>query len=112
VNPEERLRQAIELHSQVLHSETQAISARDLSTIEDILGKKDESLEVLLSAKEDLGQEYQSASDLVQLFEQVVEHQQKNTENFRKLHVQESESAEFGKSTDTFSDRVSRAYRK
>ena len=112
MNPEERLRQAIELHSQVLHSETQAISARDLSTIEDILGKKDESLEVLLSAKEDLGQEYQSASDLVQLFEQVVEHQQKNTENFRKLHIQESENSESGKPTDTFSDRVSKAYRK
>jgi hypothetical protein len=50
VNPEEKLRHAIELHSQVLHSETQAISARDLSTIEDILAKKDESLGILLSA--------------------------------------------------------------
>ena len=112
MSPEERLRQAIELHSQVLHSETQAISARDLSTIEDILEKKDESLEILLSAKEDLGQNYESASDLVQLFEQVVEHQQKNTENFRKLHIQESESSESGKTSGTFSDRVSRAYRK
>jgi len=112
VNPEEKLRQAIELHSQVLHSETQAISARDLSTIEGILAKKDESLEILLSAKEDLGQNYESASDLVQLFEQVVEHQQKNTENFRKLHIQESKGPESGKSTDSFSDRVSRAYRK
>ena len=112
MNPEEKLRQAIELHSQVLHSETQAISARDLSTIEDILAKKDESLEILLSAKEDLGQNYESASDLVQLFEQVVEHQQKNTENFRKLHIQESESSESSKSSGTFSDRVYRAYRK
>jgi hypothetical protein len=111
VNPEERLRQAIELHSQVLHSETQAISARDLSTIEDILRKKDESLEVLLSAKEDLGQKYQSNSDLAQLFEQVFEHQQKNTENFRKLHIQESESPESGKTSGTLSDRVTRAYR-
>jgi len=112
VNPEEKLRRAIELHSQVLHSESQAISARDLSTIEDILSKKDESLEILLSAKEDLGQEYEASSDLMQLFEQVVEHQQKNTENFRKLHIQESENSESGKPTDTFSDRVSRAYRK
>jgi hypothetical protein len=48
----------------------------------------------------------------MQLFEQVVEHQQKNTESFRRLHIQESESPESGKSTDTFSDRVSRAYRK
>jgi len=112
VNPEEKLRQAIELHSQVLHSETQAISARDLSTIEEVLAKKDESLEILLSAKENLGQNYDSASDLVQLFEQVVEHQQKNTESFRKLHIQESESSESGKPSGTFSDRVSRAYRK
>ncbi len=112
MNPEEKLRHAIELHSQVLHSETQAISARDLSTIEDILVKKDESLGILLSAKEELGQDYDSSGDLVKLFEQVVEHQQKNTENFRKLHIQESESPESGKSTDTFSDRVTRAYRK
>jgi hypothetical protein len=112
VNPEEKLRQAIELYSQVLHSETQAISARDLTTVEEILAKKDESLEILLSAKEDLGQGYGSSSDLVQLFEEVVEHQQKNTENFRKLHIQESESPEPGKPLDTFSDRVSRAYRK
>ena len=112
MNPEEKLRQSIELHSQVLHSESQAISARDLSTIEDILTKKDESLEILLSAKEDLGEAYETSTDLMQLFEQVVEHQQKNTENFRKLHIQESESSESGKSSDTFSDRVSRAYRK
>ena len=112
MNLEEKLRHAIELHSQVLHSETQAISARDLSTIEDILAKKDESLEILLSAKEDLGQNYETSSDLMQLFEQVVEHQQKNTESFRRLHIQESESPESAKSTDNFSDRVSRAYRK
>jgi uncharacterized protein YoxC len=112
VNPEGNLRRAIELHSQILHSETQAISARDLTTIEDILVKKDESLEILLSAKEDLGQDFESFSDLVQLFEQVVKHQQKNTENFRKLHIQQSEYPESGKPTDTFSDRVSRAYRK
>ena len=111
MNPEEKLRHAIELHSQVLHSETQAVSARDLSTIEEILAKKDESLKILLSAKEDLGQNYESSSDLVQLFEEVVEHQQKNTENFRKLHIQESQSSESGKPLDTFSDRVSRAYR-
>ena len=112
MNLEEKLRHAIELHSQVLHSETQAISARDLSTIEDILAKKDESLEILLSAKEDLGQNYETSSDLMQLFEQVVERQQKNTESFRRLHIQESESPESAKSTDNFSDRVSRAYRK
>jgi hypothetical protein len=112
VNPEEKLRHAIELHSQVLHSEAQAISARDLSIIEDILAKKDESLEILLSAKEDLGQDYETSSDLMKLFEQVVDYQRKNTENFRKLHIQESENPESGKPTDTFSDRVSRAYRK
>jgi hypothetical protein len=112
VNPEEKLRHAIELHSQILHSETQAISARDLSTIEDILAKKDESLKILLSAKENLGQDYETCSDIMQLFEQVVEHQQKNTENFRKLHIQEPESSESGKATDTLYDRVSRAYRK
>lgn len=112
MNPEENLRHAIELHSQVLHSETQAISARDLSTIEDILAKKDESLEILLSAKEDLGQDYESSSDLAKLFEQVVEHQQKNTESFRKLHIQEPESSESCKPLDPFTDRVSRAYRK
>ena len=111
MNPVEKLTHAIELHSKVLHSETQAISARDLSTIEDILAKKDESLEILLSAKEDVGQDYEESSDLMQLFEEVVEHQEKNTENFRKLHIQESESPESGKTSGTLSDRVTRAYR-
>ena len=109
---EEELRKTIELHSQVLHSEAQAISARDLSTIDDILAQKDESLGMLLSAKESFGQHLDSSPDLQLLLEEVIEHQRKNTEDFRKLHVQGKESTGSSKSVHTFSDKVSRAYRK
>lgn len=112
MNPQQALRRAIELHSQILHSESQAISARDLSTIEEILTKKDESLEFLLSAKEAFGAHIDSDPDLKILLKEVIEHQQKNADSFRKLHIQESNKNSPDKANDCFSDRVSKAYRR
>ena len=47
---------ALETHENLLHAETQAIAAKHLDTIESIL-KKDESLRLLLEAKDLLGED-------------------------------------------------------
>ena len=44
----------LEVHENLLHAETQAIAAKHLDTIEEILEKKDTSLTALLSARENL----------------------------------------------------------
>ena len=44
----------LEVHENLLHAETQAIAAKHLDTIEEILEKKETSLSTLLSARENL----------------------------------------------------------
>jgi len=108
----ENLKKALELHSQVLHAESQAISAKDLSTVEEILQRKDESLEFLVTAKDFFEQNSSTNSDLEKLIQDVLSHQEKNTENFRKLHIQEENSSNKNRLSNSLSDRVSRAYRR
>lgn len=105
------LKKALVLHSQVLHAESQAISAKDLTTVEEILQRKDESLEFLISAKESFEQNSNTNSDLEKLIQDVLSHQEKNTENFRKLHIQEKNSSNHNRLSNSLSDRVNRAYR-
>ena len=47
----EKLLEALDLHHNILHAEQQAIAARDLNSVEDILARKDKSLDLLLLAK-------------------------------------------------------------
>ena len=108
----DNLKKALELHSQVLHAESQAISAKDLTTVEEILQRKDESLEFLISAKELFDQNSNTDSYLEKLIEDVLSHQEKNTENFRKLHKQEKNSSHKNRLSNSLSDRVNRAYQR
>lgn len=67
----------LETHQNLLHAETQAIAAKHLDTIESILAKKEESLALLLEARDNIGFDPRSNSEANELIDQVIELQKK-----------------------------------
>ena len=84
------LKDALELHQNLLHAEQQAISSRDLNIVEDILKQKDESLQVLINAKQATVENY--PPEIQSRISYILDQQKKNTLNFRKLHIQENQT--------------------
>jgi len=81
---------ALETHENLLHAETQAIAAQHIETIESILEQKDESLQALLDAKTEIGQDPRDNKEADALIDRVIELQKRNSDSFRKLHKQQS----------------------
>ena len=77
--------EALETFENLLHAETQAIAAKHLNTIEQIIARKDESLQVLLQAKDKVSVDPRSISEADALVDQVLDLQEKNVESFRRL---------------------------
>ena len=77
--------EALETFENLLHAETQAIAAKHLDTIEEIIERKDENLRALLEAKERIGMDPRSVSEADILVDQVLDLQEKNVESFRRL---------------------------
>jgi hypothetical protein len=77
--------EALETFENLLHAETQAIAAKHLDTIEQIIARKDESLQVLLEAKDKVGTDPRNISKADELVDQVLDLQEKNVESFRRL---------------------------
>ena len=77
--------EALETFENLLHAETQAIAAKHLDTIEEIIERKDENLRALLDAKERIGVNPRSVFEADALVDQVLDLQEKNVESFRKL---------------------------
>lgn len=77
--------EALETFENLLHAETQAIAAKHLDTIEDIIERKDESLRALLHAKERIGMNPRSVSEADELVDQVLDLQERNVGSFRRL---------------------------
>ena len=77
--------EALETFENLLHAETQAIAAKHLDTIEEIIERKDENLKALLAAKELIGINPRSVTKADKLVDQVLELQEKNVESFRRL---------------------------
>jgi len=77
--------EALETFENLLHAETQAIAAKHLETIEDIIERKDENLKALLDAKERIGINPRTVAKADELVDQVLDLQEKNVESFRKL---------------------------
>ena len=105
--------QTLETHEDLLQAETQAIAAKDLDTIESILGKKEESLQVLLQAKDDIGVNPRSVKKADELIERVLELQKRNADSFKRMVDQQSEKKkEEGDSREKPIDqRLKKAYR-
>ena len=77
--------EALETFENLLHAETQAIAAKHLDTIEEIIERKDENLRALLDAKERIGVNPRSVSEADALVDQVLDLQERNVESFRRL---------------------------
>jgi hypothetical protein len=90
--------EALETFENLLHAETQAIAAKHLETIEDIIERKDENLKALLDAKERIGINPRSEAKADELVDQVLDLQEKNVESFRKLFAKQFK-ANHGKET-------------
>ena len=110
----DRLQELLECHENLLHAETQAISARHLDTIEDILKQKDESMERVLEEKNRLKQDTRSDDEMDRMIDRVLELQQRNAVEMKKLvdyTANLSKSDKDPKATTSNSDqRLRRAY--
>jgi len=108
----DNLQEALDLHLNILHTEMQAISARDLDLIEDILYQKDESLKILLSAKNSEDSSSDFPPNIKAQISSVLSIQEKNANNFRELHIQKEGKITPSGVSNTLSDRIAKAYRK
>ena len=104
----EKLLEALDLHQNLLFAEQQAISARDLNTVEQILNQKDSSMDLLLRAKEDTDFNY--PPEIQSRITNVLSQQAENTSNFRKLHIQAESPNINSSSTSPFHKRMRQAY--
>ena len=106
----EKLLYALDLHQNILHAEKQAISARDLDTVENILLQKDSSLELVLAARNEVDSKF---PDFVsERISSVMNQQRQNTLDFKKLHIQDQNNASSTEETNPLFKRLKRAYQK
>jgi hypothetical protein len=101
----------LEVHENLLHAETQAIAAKELDVIESILQKKEESLDIVLSARDNLSAEPRTNQQLDGLIDRVIELQKRNADSFRKLATQHNAKANpKNESKNLLSNRLKQAY--
>ncbi|MFL2927383.1 MAG: hypothetical protein ACJZ72_02175 [Opitutales bacterium] len=94
-----------------MHAETQAIAAKELDIIESILQKKDESLEIVLTARDNLGVDPRTNQQLDSLIDRVIELQKRNADSFQKLvNQQNSKASSKDESKNLLSNRLKQAY--
>ena len=106
----EKLLNALDLHQNILHAEKQAISARDLDTVENILLQKDYSLELVLAARNEVDSKFPDfVSDRIS---SVMNQQRQNTLDFKKLHIQDQNNTSNTEETNPLFKRLRRAYQK
>jgi len=99
---------ALELHQNLLHAEQQAISSKDLNIVEDILRQKDETLQLLIDAKQNTGGNY--PKEIESRISNVLDQQRRNTQNFRNLHIQQDRTEPSVQESSPIFRRMRRAY--
>jgi predicted RND superfamily exporter protein len=104
--------QSLETHENLLHAETQAIAAKHLDTIQSILGKKEDSLKLLLQAKDNIGFDPRSNEKADELIDRVLELQKRNADSFRKLveHQNEKKNSNESSKVNPIKQRLKKAY--
>ena len=101
----------LEVHENLLHAETQAIAAKELDIIESILQKKDESLVIVLAARDNLRVDPRTNQQLDSLIDRVIELQKRNADSFKKLVKQQSlKASPKDDSKNLLSNRLKQAY--
>jgi len=99
---------ALKLHQNLLHAEQQAISSKDLNIVEDILRQKDETLQILIDAKRNTGDNF--PQEIESRISKVLDQQRRNTQNFRKLHIQQDHTEPCVQESNPIFKRMRRAY--
>jgi len=93
------LHDALSLHQNLIYAEQQAISSKDLDSVESILIQKEKSLDLLLDVKKKYTTPYPPEID--SWVREVLLQQDKNAENFRKLHIQQPKKADGGHTNES-----------
>lgn len=104
--------QTLETHENLLHAETQAIAAKRLDTIDSILNRKEDSLKLLLQAKDNIGFDPRSNEKANELIDRVLELQKRNADLFRRLVDNENEKKNTSESPNLnpINKRLKKAY--
>ena len=104
--------QTLETHENLLHAETQAIAAKHLDTIDSILNRKEDSLKLLLQAKDNIGFDPRSNEKANELIDRVLELQKRNADLFRILVDNENEKKNTSESPNLnpINKRLKKAY--
>jgi hypothetical protein len=104
--------QTLETHENLLHAETQAIAAKHLDTIDSILNRKEDSLKLLLQAKDNIGFDPRSNEKANELIDRVLELQKRNADLFRRLVDNENEKKNTSESPNLnpINKRLKKAY--
>jgi hypothetical protein len=90
----------LEVYENLLHTETQAIAAKNLDEIESILAQKEESMKSVLTAKSEIEFDPLTNINTKDLITRLIELQKRNAESFKRLIDVQSEkekSSEFEK---------------
>jgi hypothetical protein len=106
-----RFLEFLELHENLLHAETQAIAAKHLDTIESLIATKEENLNLLLEAKDELSSNPRENQQADELIEKILKLQDRNSKSFAKLY-QDKNKEKMGRGRDQLSQdkRLKRAY--
>lgn len=91
---EETFSEAIEAYENLLHSETQAIVAADLDKLEAILNTKDQALQAVLNARDEMGIDPRENPMLDKTLDRVLEIQTRNAHTLDNLVTTHSKEKE------------------
>ena len=95
-----RFFEVLESYEHLLHAETQAIATKDVDLVEEILAKKDQCMDDLLTSKENLGSDPREDAKINSLIDKVIELQQRNYSIFSSL-VEDQRNKKSGKSNNS-----------
>lgn len=81
---------ALDLHENLLHAETQAIAAKDLKTIESIIDQKESSIKSILEFKSLLQGEINADFSKNEKVQYILELQKRNAISFKRFYDERS----------------------
>ena len=94
-----RFIEILESYEHLLHAETQAIAAKDVNLVEEILQKKDQCISDLIRSKENLSENPRDDSEIDTLIDKVDDLQKRNFSTFSLL-VEQQRSKRTGQTSN------------
>ena len=94
-----RFIEILESYEHLLHAETQAIAAKDVNLVEEILQKKDQCISDLIRSNENLSENPRDDSEIDTLIDKVDDLQKRNFSTFSLL-VEQQRSKRTGQTSN------------